>query len=94
MRPEPPEPPDENDPQWQRAHQAWALVVDVDASTLSEEDRRQLFRVLRVKRMERPDLLQRLPGDVRRGARVDLETAQQSLSEHGIPCRLIRRADR
>ncbi len=86
-----PEGPDENDPQWQRAHQAWALVLDIGADDLSSEALRQVFRVLRVKRMERPTFLERLPGPVRRGARIDLESAHQALSKQGIPCRLVRR---
>jgi len=86
-----PEAPDENDPQWQRAHQAWALVLDVDAEGLSKQDLREVYRVLRVKRMERPAFLERLPGAVRRGARVDLEAAHEALSRAGIPCRLVRR---
>ena len=86
-----PEAPDENDPQWQRAHQAWALILDVEAADLSREALRQIWRVLRVKRMERTPFLESLPGPVRRGARVDLEAAYQALSQSGIACRLVRR---
>ena len=86
-----PEAPDENDPQWQRAHQTWALVLDIEAAGLSPEALRQLWRVLRVKRMEREAFLARLPGPVRRGARIDLEAAHETLARNGIPCRLVRR---
>lgn len=80
------------DPQWERAHQAWALVVDIEADRLDAAQRKALIRVLRVKRSEREALFARLPGAVRRGARIDLESAHEALREQEIPVRLERRS--
>jgi hypothetical protein len=54
---------------------------------------RRLIRILRVKRSERADLLRRLPGVVRRGARVDLLPLETALREAGIGCVLRRRSE-
>jgi len=54
---------------------------------------RRLIRILRIKRSERVDLLRRLPGVVRRGARVDLLPLETALREAGIVCVLRRRPD-
>lgn len=78
--------------QRERAHQSWELAVELDARALSEPRlRRTLFGVLRVKRSEREALLGRLPGVVRRGARVDLRPLEEALRSGGIPCTLRRR---
>lgn len=83
--------PPERDAQWERAHQSWALVIDLEAGELSRESLRQVLRILRVKRMEREPFLARLPGTVRRGARVDLEASFDALVALGVPCRLVHR---
>lgn len=54
---------------------------------------RRLIRILRVKRSERADLIRRLPGVVRRGARVDLLPLETALREAGIGCVLRRRSE-
>lgn len=84
----PSRPPD--DPQWERARQSWELFVDVSPLATSY---RQLLRILRVKRTERADLRARLPGVVRRGARVDLLPLLESLRAAGIACDLRRRRE-
>lgn len=94
-----------DDPQWERAHQSWELVVGhengenrlfVAADGADPLDsavlQGSLFRILRVKRSERESLLAGLPGVVRRGARVDLLALEQALREAGIVCVLRRRA--
>lgn len=78
------------DPQWERAHQSWALSIDVRLDSLSRGVTRQLYRILRVKRLEREALAQRLPGVVRRGAQIDLEPIATDLRAAGIPCTLRR----
>ncbi|HPG27579.1 MAG: hypothetical protein H6748_09185 [Spirochaetaceae bacterium] len=85
--------PDDDDPQWERANQAWQLWIDVAGRDLPADGRRAMLRVLRVKRSEREALLAALPGIVRKGARVDLEAPTARLREAGIPCRLVRRPD-
>ena len=77
-----------DDAQWERAHQAWRLVIHVTAGKLSDESKRLLVRTLRIKRFERERFLDSLPGVVRRGARVDLEHLEQSLTSAGIACGL------
>ena len=81
------------DPQWERANQVWSLHLRVDAGQLSKEAQRALFRILRVKRMERSAFLERLPGTIRRGARVDLEPVEAALREAGFDCELRRSSD-
>jgi hypothetical protein len=77
--------------QWERAQQAWVLRVEVKPDALDAERTRALCRVLRVKRFEREALMARLPGVVRRGARVDLEPLVEDLARAGIPAHLERR---
>jgi hypothetical protein len=99
-----------DDPQWERAHQSWELVIggrhvevgavagkerieaDRTVEDGGEPDLKAIFRILRVKRSERTALVSRLPGVVRRGARVDLEPLERALREAGVPCVLRRRA--
>lgn len=92
-------PPGESSPraseaQWERAQQTWALRVEERPESLDPEQTRALFRTLRVKRFERPALLARLPGVVRRGARVDLLPLVEDLVRAGIEARLERRPPR
>jgi hypothetical protein len=82
---------DPADPQWERAHQAWQLRVNLPAHALDPESKRLLIQTFRVKRSERQHFLESLPGVVRRGARIDLEQLKESLSAGGIPCVLDRR---
>ena len=77
-----------DDAQWERAHQAWRLVIRVGAAELSGDSKRLLIRTLRIKRFERERFLESLPCVVRRGARVDLEHLEQSISAAGIACGL------
>jgi hypothetical protein len=63
------------------------------AQGTDESSRKALFRILRVKRSEREGLLAKLPGVVRRGARVDLLPLEQALREAGIPC-VLRPSER
>ena len=74
--------------QEERARQAWELVVNEPAS---ESVMGALREVLRVKRSERAALEARLPGWVRRGARVDLEPLFAALEAAGVACELRRR---
>jgi len=78
------------DPQWERAHQVWSLVVHTERTELSPEHERALYRVLRTKRSERFALLERLPGPVRRGAAVDLSPLEEELRRAGVDCELLR----
>jgi hypothetical protein len=80
----------ESDPQWERAHQSWSLHLDLDPTRLSHQERLTLFRTLRTKRTERAGLLGKLPGIVRRGARVDLESLEADLQAAGFDCELRR----
>lgn len=80
--------------QRERARQSWSLAIDAAPEALSEGERRGLLRTLRVKRSERAAFLARLPGVVRRGARVDLEDLQAGLRAEGLPARLFRTPDR
>ena len=86
--------------QQERARQSWELFVELPAvatAGLADSDARallrRLLRILRVKRSERADLLRRLPGVVRRGARVDLLPLETALQEAGIVCVLRRRPE-
>ena len=74
--------------QRERALQAWELVVEAGPDDVPAET---LRRILHVKRFELDDLLSRLPGVVRRGARVDLEPLEAGLREAGVACALRRR---
>lgn len=80
----------QTDPQWERANQAWSLHVDVDSAQLTNPQRRVLCRILRVKKTERSGLWKSLPGIVRRGARIDLETLESDLRSAGFDCHLKR----
>ncbi len=74
--------------QLERAQQAWELrVLDSPDPVLLDAVR----RVLRIKRFELERFAARLPGPVRRGARVDLEPLQRKLEQSGIRCELVRR---
>jgi hypothetical protein len=75
--------------QRERAQQAWELVVH-DAP--SRAVIAALRRVLRVKRSELERVSARLPGVVRRGARVDLADNEARLREAGVRCELRRRS--
>lgn len=87
--------------QQERARQSWELFVElppiVAASDPADPDARvplrRLIRILRIKRSERADLIRRLPGVVRRGARVDLLPLETALRDAGIVCVLRRRSD-
>ncbi|HKK50900.1 MAG TPA: hypothetical protein VKA74_04900 [Myxococcota bacterium] len=86
------------DPQWERARQSWELVVNLAPAADSDPRHgdprmRWLIRVLRIKRSERAELWTRLPGVVRRGARVDLLPIAEALREGSVPCELRRRVD-
>ncbi len=83
--------PGVSEAQRERAQQTWALHVEEDPESLDPERARALFRTLRVKRFERSALLARLPGVVRRGARVDLLPLVEDLVRAGIEARLERR---
>jgi len=83
--------PDRLRDQRERASGAWSLVVDEPAD-LAEARSERLRRILRFKRMEWPALRRRLPGELRRGARVDLEPVLRELEAAGLCARLERRA--
>lgn len=94
-------PPESRDrAQQERARQSWELFVErpaIPGAGLADPDARaslqRLLRILRVKRSERVELLRRLPGVVRRGARVDLLPLATALREAGIACVLRRRPE-
>lgn len=73
--------------QWERAHQAWELVV---LEAAAPELLKTLRRILRVKRFELAAFAEALPGCVRRGARADLEPLEQALRQAGVRCELRR----
>ena len=79
---------DAEEAQRERALGAWELFVH-DAPTRAVLA--AIRRVLRVKRFELEGVAARLPGVVRRGARVDLEDAEAALREAGVRCELRRR---
>jgi len=66
--------------------------VEDHPQSLDPDRTRALFRTLRVKRFEREALLDRLPGVVRRGARIDLLPIVEELTRAGIDARLERRS--
>ncbi len=74
--------------QHERAHGTWALVVreggDAPPATL-----RALCSVLRIKRFEVDGFRERLPGIVRRGARVDLVPLRDALLAAGVRVDLV-----
>ena len=80
----------EREAQLERAQQRWELIITVPASESVVAAAR---RVLRIKRFEIQSLSARLPGVVRRGARIDLEPLRAALEEAGVPVELRRRAD-
>lgn len=76
--------------QRERALQAWELFVSaVPDARLMET----LRRVVGFKRFELEALRRKLPGPVRRGARVDLEPLEAALRRAGVACELRRRAE-
>jgi hypothetical protein len=91
--PSPPAPsaPDPARDQRERARGTWELVVH---ETAGDDERRfsVLRRVLRMKSFEAGALRARLPGPVRRGARVDLEPLLERLVRLGFRASLERRA--
>jgi hypothetical protein len=81
---------DIDEAQLERARQSFELVIH-DAP--AERVARALRAVLRVKRFDMARVLARLPGVVRRGARVDLEPLADALAALGIDCE-VRRTQR
>jgi hexokinase len=79
-----------NAAQWERAHQAWELSVDVVSSDLTPAHQRELIRTLRVKRSERQIFFAAFSAIVRRSAHVDLEPTGAILSAAGIKTKLER----
>ena len=75
--------------QRERALGTWALVVLDAASTRAELER--IRRALRVHRRDRELLSSKLPGEVRRGARVDLEPLLTRLAAAGCRAELRQR---
>jgi len=75
--------------QRERALQSWELFVD---EPIGPPERRALRKVLRLKRFEVDAIVGRLPGAVRRGARVDLAPLEAALREAGVRCELRRRS--
>ena len=73
--------------QRERALQTWGLEVFDSASP---EVIAVLRKILRVKRSELAAFSAKLPGTVRRGARVDLEPFAAQLVEAGIRCEVLR----
>lgn len=74
--------------QRERALGSWELVVSA-----VPDDRRMetLRRVVGFKRFELDALRRKLPGPVRRGARIDLEPLEAALRRAGVECELRRR---
>lgn len=77
----------EREAQRERARGTWALWV-LEAPGAPGLER--LRRLLRYKRFERDALARRLPGVVRRGARVDLEPVCAALRAAGLRAELRR----
>lgn len=75
--------------QLERALGVWGLIVEEEP----DEPRRleRIRRALRLKRFETPDLARRLPGCVRRGARIDLLPLLDRLHEAGVRAQLVQR---
>jgi len=80
---------DEDLVQRERAEGRWVLVIR--EARLSREQLGHVRRVLRVHRGELADFLARLPGGVRRGARVDLLPLVEALRAGGVGADLVRR---
>jgi hypothetical protein len=78
--------------QLERAQGAWELVIHESG----EDPRRVLVlrRLLRMKSFEAEALRARLPGAVRRGARVDLQPILDRLTQAGVVATLERRPPR
>jgi hypothetical protein len=78
--------------QLERAQGAWELRIHESG----DDPRRFLVlrRLLRMKSFEADALRARLPGAVRRGARVDLQPLLDRLTQAGIAATLERRAPR
>lgn len=79
----------EREAQRERARGSWALWVLEEPSP---ERLEAVRRALRYKRFEREALARRLPGVLRRGARVDLEPLRDALRAAGLRAEL-RRSD-
>jgi len=75
--------------QRERALQSWELFIGECPDNKRLE---KLRRIVRVKRFELDSLRQRLPGVVRRGARVDLEPLAEQVRALGIACELRERS--
>jgi hypothetical protein len=75
--------------QRERALGSWALVVEEDPSQPQRLE--AVRRALRLKRFEATALAARLPGTVRRGARVDLAPLLDRLQAAGLRAELVRR---
>jgi hypothetical protein len=69
--------------QWERAHGAWELLVH-ERPEPGDPRFTALRRTLRVKSFEAQALLDKLPGPVRRGARIDLEPLLERLQPLGL----------
>jgi hypothetical protein len=80
---------DEDLVQRERAEGRWVLVIR--EARLSREQLGHVRRVLRVHRSELAGFLARLPGEVRRGARVDLLPLVEALRAGGVGADLVRR---
>ena len=77
----------DDEAQLERARQSFELVIH---DPPDERVAKALRRVLRVKRFEMAAVLARLPGPVRRGARIDLEPLAEELCRRGIGCEVRR----
>jgi 2-methylcitrate dehydratase PrpD len=78
--------------QLERARGTWVLVIH-ESSESAAGRFPALRRVLRLKSFEADALRSRLPGPVRRGARVDLLPILERLKRLGVRATLERRAD-
>lgn len=76
--------------QRERALGAWELVIS-EGPELDDERWLRIRKALRFKEADLAPLRGRLPGPVRRGARVDLELPLARLRERGIAAELRRR---
>jgi len=79
---------DQDSDQRERAQGSWELVVQVDPG--DESALENLRRALRFPRSDREVLRAKLPGAVRRGARVDLVPLCEKLRARGL-CAEVRR---
>lgn len=77
--------------QLERARQTWGLAIETSADAFTPATLTRVCRLLRVKSFEREAFVARLPGIVRRGARVDLEPLAEALAALDVPHALVRR---